>query len=104
MKRLAFAVVLTLAACARPEGLDEARILEMGTDAIPLLRDAMASEDPATSRRALDLMARITGQWGSDGTGIVWKRSMAEAVEAARETGKPIMMLHIFGKLDEEFC
>ena len=104
MKRLAVAVVLTLAACARPRGLDEAKILEMGTDAIPLLREAMASEDSATSRRAMELMARITGQWGSDGAGIVWKRSMAEAVEAAKETGKPIVMLHIFGNLDEEFC
>jgi len=104
MKRLAVAVALALTACAQPRGLEEAKILEMGSDAIPLLREAMASEDPATSRRALELMARITGQWGSDGAGILWKRSMADAIGAARATGKPIMMLHVFGNLDEEFC
>jgi hypothetical protein len=104
MPALAAALLAACSAETRPELLDEARILDLGKDAVPLLREAMASTDPAVSRRGLELMAKITGQWGSDGAGIAWKRSTAEAVEEATRSGKPILLLHIFGRLDEEFC
>lgn len=45
-------------------------------------------------------LAKTTGQWGGDLNGLIWKRSVADAVN---ET-KPLMVLHLFGKLDEEFC
>lgn len=78
-------------------------ILAMGKDALPMLREAMASDSKKTSRRALELMAKITGQWGS-GAGILWKRSYAQALEESKRTGKPVLLLQLFGKLDEEFC
>lgn len=33
-----------------------------------------------------------------------WHRSHAEAVEAARESGKPVLLFELFGRLDEELC
>jgi hypothetical protein len=77
--------------------------LKMGKDALPLLRELMASDSKKESRRALELMAKITGQWGS-GAGIIWKRSYAEALKESEKTGKPVLLLQLFGKLDEEFC
>lgn len=81
---------------------DEA-ILKMGKDAVPMLREALASDSKKTSRRALELLAKITGQWGS-GAGVFWKRSLAEALPESEKTGKPVLLLQLFGKLDEEFC
>ena len=60
-------------------------------------------EDPRLKSRARTALGRITGQWGSQ-TDVIWKRSLAEAVKESKATGKPILMLHLFGKLDEEFC
>jgi hypothetical protein len=86
----------------RPEPA-KTELLKMGSKAIPLLREAMASDSKTLSRRALELMAKITGQWGSGG-GILWKRSFAEASLEAAAAGRPILLMHLFGKFDEEFC
>jgi hypothetical protein len=48
----------------------------------------------------LEAMARITGQWGGAMEGVRWRRS----VESAANDTKPLMVLHLFGRLDEEFC
>ena len=37
-------------------------------------------------------------------TGIQWMASFAAAREKARKEGKPVLLLHLFGRLDEEFC
>jgi hypothetical protein len=71
-----------------------------GPRALPELRTALEhSDDPRLRRRIRTAMGRITGQWGGDG-GIVWKRSLAEAIGGER----PILLLQLFGKFDEEFC
>jgi hypothetical protein len=36
--------------------------------------------------------------------GIHWERSLAAAKAKAARTGKPIFLLHLFGRLDEAFC
>ena len=33
-----------------------------------------------------------------------WHASHAAAVEAAAESGKPVLLFELFGRLDEEFC
>jgi hypothetical protein len=35
---------------------------------------------------------------------IQWQKSLAAAKATAARTGKPIFLLHLFGKLDEPFC
>ncbi len=73
---------------------------DRGEDALPELRAALAAaEDPRHRRRIRTALGRITGQWGSDG-GILWKRSLAEATGGDR----PILLLQLFGRFDEEFC
>ena len=73
--------------------------VEKGATALPELRKLAKSEDPRLRSRAKEAIGGITGHWGSQ-VDLIWKRSMSDA------TGKdkPIMLLHLFGNLDEEFC
>jgi len=101
--------ILALAACGqRSGGLkgDEAtaneairQYVERGEAAIPELKRAAADEDPLVRRRAKRAIGRITGQWGGE-AGIVWKRSIADALGKDR----PVILLHLFGEFDKEFC
>ena len=75
-----------------------------GRAAVPELRSALRDPDLRLRRRVRTILARLTGQWGSDGTGIFWHRSFDEAVAEASRVGKPILSLNLFGKFDEEFC
>jgi len=111
MKRTVPLVLLLALGCSRPTAIDRlaadeatareaiAEFANRGEAALPELRTAAASEDPLVRRRAKTAIGRITGQWGSD-RGLVWKRSVEEATGQA----KPILVLHLFGKFDEEFC
>jgi hypothetical protein len=38
------------------------------------------------------------------GQAIHWQKSLAAAKAIAARTGKPLFLLHLFGKLDEPFC
>ena len=77
--------------------------VSQGKAMLPKLRKWAGDEDPRLKARARTALGRITGQWGSQ-TDVIWKRSLAKAIEESKATGKPILMLHLFGKLDEEFC
>jgi hypothetical protein len=50
--------------------------------------------------RAAAEQARVTGQWGGSLDGLRWRRSVADATGQ----GRPILVLHLFGELDKEFC
>ena len=111
MKRLALLVLFATLGCSRPTaidrlGADEATAREAiselankGEAAMADLRKAAQDEDPLVRRRAKTAIGRITGQWGSE-CGLRWKRSLEEAVGGDR----PILVLQLFGKFDEEFC
>jgi hypothetical protein len=75
------------------------QLAAMGEAAIPALEALLKDPSPEVRARARDALGRITGQWGG-GAGIIWKRSVAEAVGG----DKPLMVLHLFGRFDEEFC
>lgn len=77
--------------------------VQHGIELLPTLRQWSASEDPRLKARARTGLGRITGQWGSQ-TDLVWERSLDTAVKKAAPDNKPIMVLQLFGKLDEEFC
>jgi hypothetical protein len=36
--------------------------------------------------------------------GVVWENSLADALARAREEGKPVLHLQMFGSLEAEFC
>ena len=36
--------------------------------------------------------------------GVAWENSPASAREKARREGRPVLLLQLFGRLDEEFC
>ncbi|HEU4339905.1 MAG TPA: HEAT repeat domain-containing protein [Planctomycetota bacterium] len=109
--RFAPFLLIALAGCSRSTAIDRlgadeatareaiAEFANRGEAALPELRVAAAHEDPLVRRRAKTAMGRITGQWGCD-RGLVWKRSLEEATGK----GKPILVLQLFGKFDEEFC
>jgi len=70
---------------------------------LPKLREWAGDPDPRLKVRARTAFGRITGQWGCQ-TDVMWKLSMKDALVESKKTGKPILMLHLFGKLNEEFC
>ena len=37
-------------------------------------------------------------------SGIAWEPSLDAAKARANKEGKPVLLLHLFGRLDEEFC
>ncbi len=73
--------------------------VEKGPDAIPELKLGLADDSSKVQRYCTEALAKITGQWGWN-DGLLWQRS----VEDAKPLGKPMMVLHLFGNFDEEFC
>lgn len=108
---LAATTLLLTGSCSSPTLADRFRgdedaarqtMLELvarGPETLPQLEAALEDPDPLVKYRVRSTMGRITGQWGSDGR-LLWKRSVAEAVNES----KPLMVLHLFGNFDEEFC
>ena len=74
--------------------------VRQGEAAIPELQEFLKHDDPQVRYRARTALGRITGQWGSDGNGIQWKRKIEDAINSDR----PILVLELFGRFDEEFC
>lgn len=35
---------------------------------------------------------------------VTWHHSLREALQASRASGKPVLLFHLMGNLDEEFC
>ncbi len=70
-----------------------------GEAAIPELRQALEDDGELARARAGSALGSITGQWCSDGS-LVWRRSLEEALWQDR----PILVLQLFGRFDEEFC
>lgn len=102
---------LAFAGCSNPTAMDRLRedeataeeairqYVARGESSLPELRAALDDPDPRVRRRAKTAIGRITGQWGTS-DGIRWKRSLAEATDR----GRPVLVLQLFGKFDEEFC
>jgi len=116
MKRLAILVCI-LPGCGSPTPLDDLRsddperaaaaaetFIARGEAAIPELREALKDSDAKYRRRVRGVLSKLTGQWGADGTGIVWSRSFDAAVAEARRLDRPILVLNLFGRFDQEFC
>ena len=73
--------------------------VQKGESSIPEIKAGLEVDSAKVQRYCMEALAKITGQWGWQ-DGLLWKRSVAEA----KELGKPMMVLHLFGNFDEEFC
>ncbi len=116
MKRLVPCLIL-IASCGVRSSLDDLRsddperaaaaaeaFLARGEAAIPELRQALTEDDARLRKRVRGVLSRLTGQWGSDGTGILWKPSFEAAVAEASRADRPLLVLNLFGRFDREFC
>jgi hypothetical protein len=57
------------------------------------------------SRSANLPQAETTGGNPSAAPGLVrWHPTFDAACEAARESGKPVLLFHLMGRLDQQFC
>jgi hypothetical protein len=65
----------------------------------PTLADSAAAAPPPETASPT---AEARPEEGRDG--IRWERSLAAAKAKAARTGKPLLILHLFGRLDEAFC
>lgn len=74
-----------------------------GKEILPQLRKWAVSDDPRLKANARTALGKITGQWASQND-LLWQTNFDQAVELAKKENKPIMLLHLFGRLDEEFC
>ena len=72
-------------------------------DMLPQLRKWATDNDPRLKLRARTALGRITGQFASQ-TDLMWELDFEQAVAKAKQANKPILLLHLFGKLNEEFC
>ena len=70
-----------------------------GKVAIPTLKKGLASDSIKVRHYCQKALSMITGQWGGDGR-LMWQRS----VDATKGGTRPLMVLHLFGKFDDEFC
>ena len=76
------------------------KLIDQGAGSLTELRElAITSPDPEVVRLANDGLGKITGSWGSQ-VDLIWKRSLYEAMNL----GKPIVLLQLFGRLDEPVC
>ena len=95
MKRmLTIACTAPLLACG-----DSAHAQESAGDAVPDYRKSLV-ELPLKDVLAPEIMALATPISGP----IPWHESLDAAKEAASQSGKPILLFQLLGRLDEEFC
>lgn len=59
-----------------------------------------APGEPGPARRTGDDAANPTVKAGE----VKWHASFAAACEAAKKSGKPVLLFHMMGQLDKQFC
>src|SRR5437870_2032179 len=104
LSSLALATALAVATCradakrADAERADAKRADAERADA------KRADAERADAKRAEVERAQVTGQWGGPLDGLRWRRSVESAVaeQVAAAKPKPLLVLHLFGKFDEE--
>ena len=84
---------------AGPRGLDA--FLEAHGQAIDGCRARAGGT--AGCERLLDALDRVAGQRGAARSRLYWHTDLEAAKAAARASGRPILSLHLLGRLDEDF-
>lgn len=55
-------------------------------------------------QQMFDIIDRVAGQKHAAFSGLYWYTDLRAAKKAAAEEDKPILLLRLLGRLDEEFC
>lgn len=84
-----------------PAGLQT--MLAIHAEEIKRHRDAPAQADDAAWQRLAAALDAVSQQYDSAASGLYWYTDFAQAEEAARRSGKPILSLRLLGNLNEEF-
>jgi hypothetical protein len=79
-----------------PEDVDrmKSRIALAGVLAVAAILAVGAGGDKPTSAKSKKTLV----------AGVAWETSFEAAKEQAKREGKPILLMQLFGKLDDEFC
>src|SRR5947209_3819920 len=68
-------------------------------------RDATKYEVEASPKAVVAAAARVEADNPKVAPGKVnWHGSFADACEASRKSGKPVLLFQLLGKLDQQFC
>jgi hypothetical protein len=65
---------------------------------------AIMGRGPIATASPAKLQPSAIRQTEDSQRGIRWDTSLETAMARSRRTGKPLLLLHLFGKLNEEFC
>jgi hypothetical protein len=84
-----------------PAGLQT--MLAIYAEEIKRHRDAPAQSDDAAWQRLAAALDAVSQQYDSAASGLYWYTDFAQAEDAARKSGKPILSLRLLGNLNEEF-
>ncbi|WP_372364983.1 hypothetical protein [Candidatus Uabimicrobium sp. HlEnr_7] len=57
-----------------------------------------------SQKRLFDVIDRVSGQKHAIFSGLYWYTDIQEAKKIAQKNNKPILLLQLLGRLDEEFC
>ena len=88
---------------AGPEGLE--RLQDAHADAIAALRRGEPTVDTDFTLRLTDALDAVAGQKDAAFSGLYWYEDLTAARAQAHRTGRPILSLHLLGKLtDEKSC
>jgi hypothetical protein len=101
MPLLALLTIITIAALAAyPENVDELRT--RGQLAVDDLHARWSEAPPAERAELQAALDRVCAQKDCHASRLYWFTDLEQAKEAARTSGRPILSLHLLGRLDEE--
>jgi hypothetical protein len=66
----------------------------------PAVKNVVVGTAPATTPTAPSNAINPTVEPGK----VKWHKSMADAQAAAEKSGKPVLLFHMMGQLDKQFC
>jgi hypothetical protein len=79
------------------------RVLSLTFALVALSLPALGASAEATPRDTAPAVVRAAHS-AEHAPAIRWQKSLTAANALAVRTGKPLFLLHLFGKLDEQFC
>lgn len=99
---LAFLIIATLAVWSAYSSDDVAELRGGGQAAVDALHAQWRDANPAERAQLEAKLDRVCGQKDCSTSRLYWYADLDAAQEAARRAGKPLLSLHLLGRLDQE--
>lgn len=82
------------------------KLRDMGNAGLQVLLQEYRKSPLATQKQQqmFDVIDRVAGQKHAVFSGLYWHTDLRAAKKVAAQEGKPILLLRLLGRLDEEFC